>query len=79
MDISNNLNTDELKAEAEALAKNPIAEGVMGLVGNVAHEKVAELEKMADEKGLGGIMKTIVNLAEEKVGMDIDGDGDIGK
>jgi len=73
------INTDAMKAEAEALAKNPIAEGVMGMVGNAAHEKVAELEKMADEKGLGGIMNTIVNLAEDKVGMDIDGDGDIAK
>jgi D-alanyl-D-alanine dipeptidase len=73
------IHTDAMKAEAEALAKNPIAEGVMGMVGNVAHEKVAEMHQMADAKGLGGIMDTVVNMAEAKTGMDIDGDGDVAK
>ncbi len=34
---------------------------------------------MAKEKGLGGVMNMVVNMAEEKTGVDIDGDGDIGK
>lgn len=79
MDIQDTLNSEELKAEAEKLAANPLASSIMGVVGNLAHEKVGEVELMAKEKGLGGVMNMVVNMAEEKTGVDIDGDGDIGK
>ncbi len=52
MDIQDTLNSEELKAEAEKLAANPLASSIMGVVGNLAHEKLVKLSLWQKKKAL---------------------------
>ncbi len=76
MDISD---ISKLKDGVAKAGDTEIGKQVVGAVEGIAKEKVHEIRKMAAEKGLGGVFDTIENLAEKQIGIDLDGDGDIGK
>jgi hypothetical protein len=75
-----NIDPQNLKDEAQALEGSPVAKEVVGnVVDSMTASKIAEVKAKANEFGLGSMVDNLVNAAEEKIGMDLDGDKDIGK
>lgn len=69
----------KIKDGVAKASQSGVGREVVGAVEHIAEGKVREIRSLAKEKGLGGVFDTIENLAEKQVGMDLDGDGDIGK
>lgn len=69
----------KIKGAAAKASETEVGKEVVGAVENIAEDKVREIRKLATDKGLGGVFNAIENLAEKQIGMDLDGDGDIGK
>lgn len=75
----NTPDADKIKNTIKNASQTEVGKEVVGAVEGIASGKVREIRKMAADKGLGGVFDSIENLAEKQVGIDLDGDGDIGK
>jgi hypothetical protein len=68
-----------LKGKARAFSESPLGKQVVAGVENIAREKLRDVKRSAAKSGMGGALDVAVNLAEDKTGIDLDGDGDVGK
>lgn len=73
------MDIDNIKDKVSKASHTEVGKQVVDAVEGIAEGKVREIRKVAAEHELGGVFDTIENLAEKQVGVDLDGDGDIGK
>ena len=72
-------NIDDMTNEVKNIAGGAVGDMVKEKATEISAPEIAKLEELADSVGLGSLVKSAVEAVEGKVGIDLDGDKNIGQ